>query len=101
VFSALLYLKSFNKDALLALGGNSGNPIYDYFIGRELNPRLGNFDIKYFIELRPGLIGWLVINFCSAVEQYDRLGTLTDSMVMVQFFQAWYVFDSLTNEVSK
>ncbi|KAI8055831.1 ERG4/ERG24 ergosterol biosynthesis protein [Syncephalis plumigaleata] len=98
VFSLFLYLKSFRNGALLALGGNTGNPIYDYFIGRELNPRLGNFDIKCCIELRPGLIGWLVINFCSAVEQYDRLGTLTDSMIMVQFFQAWYVFDSLMNE---
>lgn len=36
-----------------------GNPLYDYFIGRELNPRIGNFDLKYFCELRPGLIGWV------------------------------------------
>ena len=36
-----------------------GNPLYDFFIGRELNPRIGNFDLKYFCELRPGLIGWV------------------------------------------
>lgn len=36
-----------------------GNPLYDFFIGRELNPRIGNFDFKYFCELRPGLIGWV------------------------------------------
>lgn len=36
-----------------------GNPLYDFFIGRELNPRVGNFDLKYFCELRPGLIGWV------------------------------------------
>ena len=70
-----------------------------YFIGRELNPRFGGFDIKYFIELRPGLIGWLVLNFCSMVKQYSQIGAITDSMVLVQFFQAWYVFDSLVNEV--
>ena len=28
----------------------------------ELNPRLGGFDLKEFCELRPGLIGWCVIN---------------------------------------
>ncbi|KAI9598797.1 delta14-sterol reductase [Syncephalis fuscata] len=100
IFSGILYLHSFKPDALLALGGNSGNPIYDYFIGRELNPRVGNFDIKCFTELRPGLIGWIVINFCSAVEQYSRIGTLTDSMILVQLFQAWYVFDSLINEAA-
>lgn len=36
-----------------------GNPIYDFFLGRELNPRICSFDFKYFCELRPGLIGWV------------------------------------------
>ena len=36
-----------------------GNFIYDFFIGRELNPRIGSFDLKIFCELRPGLIGWV------------------------------------------
>ena len=39
-----------------------GNFVYDFFIGRELNPRLGvMFDIKEFCELRPGLIGWVCL----------------------------------------
>lgn len=42
-----------------ALPLSLGNPLYDFFIGRELNPRVGNFDLKYFCELRPGLIGWV------------------------------------------
>lgn len=36
-----------------------GNPLYDFFMGRELNPRIAGFDLKYFCELRPGLIGWV------------------------------------------
>ncbi|RKP08981.1 ergosterol biosynthesis ERG4/ERG24 family-domain-containing protein [Thamnocephalis sphaerospora] len=100
VLSVYLYTASFLPGKLLALGGNSGNPLYDFFIGRELNPRIGSFDFKYFIELRPGLIGWQVLNFCSAVKQYATHGYLTDSMVMVQVFQLWYVFDSLSNEAS-
>ncbi len=47
------YLSSFGEGKLLALGGNSGNVLYDWFIGRELNPRIGSFDIKSFNELRP------------------------------------------------
>jgi hypothetical protein len=41
----------------------SGNAVYDFFIGRELNPRIGTFDLKYFCELRPGLIGWVCLFF--------------------------------------
>ena len=37
----------------------TGYAIYDFFIGRELNPRIGALDLKYFCELRPGLIGWV------------------------------------------
>lgn len=28
-------------------------------MGRELNPRIKDFDIKFFCEMRPGLIGWV------------------------------------------
>ena len=45
--------------------------MYDFFIGRELNPRFpgSTFDIKVFCELRPGLIGWTVLNLAMASAQ--------------------------------
>ncbi|KXN81339.1 Delta(14)-sterol reductase [Leucoagaricus sp. SymC.cos] len=95
------YASSFRSGALLALGGNSGNPIYDFFIGRELNPSIGSFDIKSFNELRPGLILWVLINISMACEQAVRRGGLekvTDSMWLVLAFQFWYVADGLYNE---
>ena len=72
--SVFLYLYSFRKSTpngkvILAVGGNSGYPIYDFFIGRELNPRLFGIDLKYFCELRPGLIGWMILNASLAVKQ--------------------------------
>ncbi len=30
-------------------------------MGRELNPRIKIFDIKFFCEMRPGLMGWVSI----------------------------------------
>jgi hypothetical protein len=57
-----LYLKSFARGAVLADEGNTGYPWYDAFMGRELNPRVGGLDLKYFFELRPGLIGWVLMN---------------------------------------
>ncbi len=39
--AAYLYASSFRGKKLLAAGGNTGNAVYDFFIGRELNPRCG------------------------------------------------------------
>jgi Delta14-sterol reductase len=74
-----------------------------FFIGRELNPSIGSFDIKSFNELRPGLILWVLINISMACEQATRRGGLTkitDSMWLVIAFQTFYVVDGLYNEVS-
>jgi protein-S-isoprenylcysteine O-methyltransferase Ste14 len=102
VFQAIYcYLTSFREGKLLALGGNSGNIIYDWFIGRELNPSIGSFDIKSFNELRPGLILWVLVNISMVCEQATRRGgfdKVTDSMWLVLAFQAWYVADGLYNE---
>ncbi|KAF2172323.1 hypothetical protein M409DRAFT_50042 [Zasmidium cellare ATCC 36951] len=104
-----VYLKSFqvkpgNKDKReLAAGGHSGNILYDWYIGRELNPRVtlpvvGEIDIKSFMELRPGMIGWIVLNLAFAAKQYRTYGYVTDSMVMVVISQALYVLDALWME---
>ncbi|KAI1314805.1 erg24, C-14 sterol reductase [Mortierella claussenii] len=106
--SIFVYIWSFLPDSdgqekILACGGNTGNRVYDFVLGRELNPRFSSspestFDIKYFIELRPGLIGWILLNFGMACKQYHDLGRLTNSMIAVQLFETFYVVDSLWNE---
>ena len=95
ILSVYLYARSFRKGSLLALGGNSGNFVYDWFMGRELNPRIGPLDWKVVCELRPGLIGWVLINYCMLVKQYELHGSVTTSMWLVCFFQFWYVLDAL------
>ena len=95
LLSFYLYARSYRPAALLSLGGNSGNILYDWFMGRELNPRVGQFDWKIFCEMRPGLIGWVIINYCMLVKQYETYGYVTISMVLVCFFQFWYILDSL------
>lgn len=100
LLSLFVYAQSFLPDALLAEGGVSGNIIYDFFIGRELNPRLGSFDIKEFCELRPGLIGWMVINLGMAAKQREQAGAVSLSMVLINVFQGFYVWDALHAEKS-
>lgn len=63
-----------------------GNPIYDFFMGRELNPRIGSFDFKYFCELRPGLIGWV----CWACEAGPRARSGTQNPIRQKYIpQRW------------
>lgn len=98
VMAMYLYARSFRDGALLALGGNTGSPIHDWFVGRELNPRTWSFDWKIFCELRPGLIGWALINYCMLAKQYETHGYVTNSMVLVCAFQGFYVWDGLWSE---
>jgi len=93
----------------LAKGGHSGNILYDFFIGRELNPRVtvpewipiagGQvIDIKVFNEMRPGLLGWIILDLAFMAHQYKAHGFVTDSMLLITMFQALYVLDALYME---
>lgn len=101
IIATYVYIASFlhKQEPILALGGNSGNPVFDWFIGRELNPRIGNFDIKLFCEMRPGLLLWVIINLACAHHQYVTLGYVTDSMALVVIFQSYYVIEGTFYEI--
>ncbi|TKA30996.1 Delta(14)-sterol reductase [Salinomyces thailandicus] len=108
--ATFVYVRSFavkagNRDLReLAAGGHSGNMLYDWFIGRELNPRITipflntEVDIKAFMELRPGLLGWIILDLAFMAKQYDSYGYVTDSIIIVTVSQAVYVIDALYNE---
>eukprot|EP00126_Sphaerothecum_destruens_P009168 Sdes_comp20449_c0_seq1m14641 len=96
--STFLYAKSRLENSDLASHGNSGNTIYDFFMGRQLNPRIGNFDLKYFCELRPGLILWVLINLSMIAKQYETHQTVSNSILLTTSFQFWYVLDCFTVE---
>ena len=92
------YALSFRRGELLAVGGQSGNPVYDFFIGRALNPRVGKLDLKCACELRPGLIGWVVLNMGMAAKQMELQGRCSTPMLAVNAFQLIYVWDALYQE---
>lgn len=50
--------------------------------------------------MRPGLIGWVLINYCMMAKQYELHGTITGSMILVCIFQTWYILDALIFEES-
>ncbi|XP_063083571.1 delta(14)-sterol reductase TM7SF2 isoform X4 [Cavia porcellus] len=100
IFSVLLYMKAqVTPTSGLAPRGNSGNLLYDFFMGRELNPRIGSFDFKYFFELRPGLIGWVLINLALLLREAELRGSPSLAMWLVNGFQLLYVGDALWYEL--
>jgi len=103
--SVYLYKSSFSKPKeaetkIISDGGLSPSKVYNFFMGRELNPRWGDFDLKVFCELRPGLIGWAMINAGMAAKQYQRTGSVSLPMAFINLFQGLYVWDALYFEQS-
>lgn len=76
----------------------SGNPVYDFFMGIEFNPRIGPIDLKIFMNGRPGIGAWTLINLSFAAAQYRNYGYVTNSMIIVNVLHALYVLDFFYNE---
>ncbi|KAI1092417.1 ERG4/ERG24 ergosterol biosynthesis protein [Rostrohypoxylon terebratum] len=107
--ATFVYVRSFSvkpgnpQHRLLAEGGCSGNLIYDFYMGRELNPRvtlpiIGEIDIKEWMELRPGMLGWILLNCAFIAKQYRTFGFVSDSIVFITVVQAIYVIDGIFME---
>lgn len=77
----------------------SGSWISDFWAGVELNPRFGEYwDFKFFHNGRPGIVAWTLIGISWAAYQYQTLGYVTESMLVVLMLQATYVVDFFYNE---
>ncbi len=101
LLAIVLYVWSLARsDAEVTVDGSSGNVLYDIWMGRELNPRLGSFDLKFFCELRPGLIGWVALNLGMASFERVYKGYVSLPMMLVICCQGHYVWDALFNEKS-
>uniref|UniRef100_A0A8C1D4Y4 Delta(14)-sterol reductase n=1 Tax=Cyprinus carpio carpio TaxID=630221 RepID=A0A8C1D4Y4_CYPCA len=101
LLSIYLFIRSrWASEDELAPGGNSGYIIYDFFMGRELNPRIKNLDIKFFCEMRPGLMGWVLINFVmlQAEMKHQNLENPSPAMLLVNIFQLLWVVDGFWHE---
>ena len=68
-------------------------------MGRELNPRVHGIDLKFVSELRPGLIGWLLLDLSACAVGMKRTGSISPSLIFVTAAQGIYVADALWFEV--
>eukprot|EP00899_Mesostigma_viride_P017488 jgi/Mesvir1/25740/Mv01920-RA.1 len=101
LLSVYLYMvgrKSRSKSASLR-AHSTGSLFWDWWNGVQLNPMVPFFglDFKFFV-LRPGMMGWLLINLSLAAKQYHLFGTLHTPMLLFQLFTGFYVFDYFWHE---
>ena len=70
----------------------TGYPIYDFFMGAELNPRLfGKMDLKMFFEVRVPWYMLFLISLAAAARQYEQFGWVSGEvafLVMAHFLYA-------------
>lgn len=105
LLSIFLYWYSFQdvtSSSKILAEGSRNVPLYDFFLGRELNPRIINnqLDLKFFCELRPGLVMWLLINIACLCKQHTVNQQVDPWMIFVILFQGYYVLDSVLNEAA-
>ncbi|CAG8982124.1 hypothetical protein HYALB_00003216 [Hymenoscyphus albidus] len=86
--SLFAYFSAFYRDAQHRI---TGYPIYDFFMGAELNPRFLWLDFKMFYEVR---IPWFILfglSCAAAARQYDEYGFVSGEVwfiVMAHFIYA-------------
>jgi Delta24(24(1))-sterol reductase len=62
----------------------TGYPIYDFFMGAELNPRLfGIIDFKMFFEVRIPWYMLLIISLGAAARQYEQYGYVSAEVMFL------------------
>ncbi|CAN8105919.1 unnamed protein product [Discula destructiva] len=62
----------------------TGYPIYDFFMGAELNPRMfGILDFKMFFEVRLPWFILLLLSLSTAVRQYETYGYVSGEVAFV------------------
>lgn len=76
-----------------ALERSSGSLFYDYYMGAILNPRIGDFDLKFFFESRMGMASWGALVLLMPIAELERHGHISTAMVVVTICQLFYVLD--------
>lgn len=89
VFCAMLYTKG-RWAPSSSDRGTSGNPIFDYYWGTELYPRILGWDVKMFTNCRFGMMAWPLILISFAAKQSELYG-LSDSMMVAVGLQLVYI----------
>lgn len=90
-FCVMLYVKGAFLWPSSSDHGVSGNPVFDFYWGTELYPRVLGWDVKLFTNCRGGMMFWAIGILSYACKQYELYGELSDSMVVCVALQLVYI----------
>ncbi|KAL9586613.1 MAG: hypothetical protein Q9212_000808 [Teloschistes hypoglaucus] len=89
LISTVAYLSALYRGAHIRM---TGRPLYDFFMGAELNPRLfGLLDLKMFSEVRMPWYLLFLISSAAAARQYEQFGFVSGEigfLVLAHFLYA-------------
>ncbi|XP_061405609.1 delta(14)-sterol reductase TM7SF2-like [Lethenteron reissneri] len=99
IVSLLLYIKSFSAPITeLVPEGNTGRVISDYYMGRELNPKIGDLDLKFVFMMRVGFLSWGPIHACMLAWAFKTYGYLPLPLILITIFHVTYAADLVLEE---
>lgn len=90
-FCAMLYVKGAFLWPSSSDCGVSGNPVFDFYWGTELYPRIFGWDVKLFTNCRGGMMFWAIGIISYACKQRELYSELSDSMVVCVALQLVYI----------
>ncbi|XP_022244277.1 delta(14)-sterol reductase-like isoform X2 [Limulus polyphemus] len=92
VFAVMIYIKSLRLPIYsINPEARSGCPQYDFFVGREIHPRIGKmFDLKCFV-LNAGMISWAILVVSLVYKTFVDKGSLNHPIILVASCQLIYI----------
>ena len=78
---------------------STGFALYDFYLGKELNPRIGYLDLKYLCELRPGLMAWILLDGTYLIKAIQEQEEFPTNLLLITLCHTLYVADALYFEV--
>lgn len=77
----------------------TGSHVYDFWMGREVNPLIGPFNVKLGL-FRVGLVGLIVVNAALVLKSMEQNHEYSPTLLLAAGLQIWYALDSLWFEDS-
>jgi len=90
-FCAFLYVKGLNFPCTNDAGSSGGGPVFDYYWGTELYPRLMGVDVKKFVNCRFSMTFWQLAGVSYACKSRDLHGAWDPGLVLSALSQYLYL----------
>ncbi|ROL54722.1 Delta(14)-sterol reductase [Anabarilius grahami] len=100
LLSLVLYLCPIHTHASAQVHyDNTADPLLRFVLGQKMDPRLGIIDVKHFVMVRIGFIGWAMMDLNYLLTAIE-MNSLSLSLALVIVFHLIYILDFLIDEGS-